>query len=477
MLFDNLILLTDSYKITHWKQYPPDTQTVYSYYESRGGEWQNVVFFGLQYYLQKYLQGQVITPAKIAAAEEFAEAHFGRKGMFNRAMWDYIVNKHDGRLPIEIKAVPEGSVIPGHNVLMTVENTDPACFALTNYLETILTQIWYGCTVATQSREMKFLLRKYLLKTGGVEGIDFKLHDFGYRGVSSVETAGLGAAAHLISFKGTDTVAGIEVAGQVYGEPMAGFSIPAAEHSTITAWGRANEEDALANMLAQYPTGLVAVVSDSYDIFEACSYLWGGKLRDKVLARDGVLVIRPDSGDPVEVLCKGTKNVLSILADKFGFTTNAQGYKVLNDKVRVIQGDGIDFKSLDAILYAMQQEGWSAANIAFGSGGGLLQRLNRDTLKFAFKCASITRDGHEFPVFKSPVTDKGKRSKSGRMKLVCDVGSHGSIIHTVGLDKPGDDMLQTVFKDGQIVKTHTFAEIRARAALTPLPEEKHEERK
>ena len=465
MLSDNLILLTDSYKVTHWKQYPPETQTVYSYYESRGGDWQNVVFFGLQYYLKRYLEGQVVTRAKIDEAEAIADLHFGRKGLFNRAMWEYIGKNHGGCLPIEIKAVPEGSVIPGHNVLMTVENTDPACFPLTNYLETILTQIWYGCTVATQSREMKFLLAKYLKRTGGVEGIDFKLHDFGFRGVSSVETAGMGGAAHLINFKGTDTLAGVLMAREYYHEPMAGFSIPAAEHSTITAWGRMDEVKALANMLQQYPTGLVAVVSDSYDIYEACARIWGSELKDKVLARDGTLVIRPDSGDPVEVLCKGEKNVLTLLGQRFGYTTNEQGFKVLNPKVRIIQGDGIDFKSLDAILYAMQQTGWSAENIAFGSGGGLLQKLNRDTLRFAFKCAATARGGHEYPVYKSPVTDKGKRSKSGRMKLVRIVGSHGSIIQTVGLNEPGEDMLQTVFKNGKIEVDQTFAEIRQRAAI------------
>jgi nicotinamide phosphoribosyltransferase len=466
--FDNLITLTDSYKIGHWKQYPDDTEYIYSYLESRGGAWQNVVFFGLQYYCKRYLCGQVITKEKIDEAEEICNAHFGRSGLFNRAMWEHILNKHGGHLPIEIKAVPEGLVVPGHNVLMTVRNTDPLCAPLTNYLETILTQIWYGCTVATQSREMKYLLEKYLKKTGGIENIDFKLHDFGFRGVSSVETAGVGGAAHLVNFKGTDTMAGILVARKAYGESMAGFSIPAAEHSTITSWGREQEADAMENMLNAYPTGLVAVVSDSFNIFDACENIWGGKLKDRVLGREGTLVVRPDSGDPIEVLCKGQRNVMDILGAKFGFTVNKEGYRVLDPHVRVIQGDGIDFSSLDNILYAFQQKGWSADNLAFGSGGGLLQKLNRDTLKFAFKCAAITRSGLVYPVFKDPITDHGKQSKSGYMKLIKQDFSHASILTTVPQDATGADWLRTVFKDGELLVDHPFSDIRERAALTPV---------
>src|SRR5262249_50197741 len=175
-----------------------------------------------------------------------------------------------------------------------------------------------------------------LQRSGDPALIDFKLHDFGYRGVSSEETAGIGAAAHLINFKGTDTVAGIRMLQKFYqSTEMEGFSIPAAEHSTITAWGRENEAQAYDNMLTQFPEGLVAVVSDSYNVYEACENLWGGSLRDKVLQRQGTLVVRPDSGKPREVVLK----VLEILGSKFGYETNAKGYRVLNPKIRVIQGD------------------------------------------------------------------------------------------------------------------------------------------
>ena len=433
----NLLLRTDSYKFTHWKQYPPRTEQVYSYFESRGGKWSEVVFFGLQYYLKKYLEGPVVTRPAIDEAEELVGLHFADKSLFNRRGWEHILRAHEGRLPLVIRAVPEGTAVPCHNVLMTVENTDPACYWLPNYVETLLVQVWYGSTVATQSREMKKRVLSYLQRTGDPGLIDFKVHDFGFRGVSSVESAGVGGAAHLLSFRGTDTFEGIVVARDYYGEPMAGFSIPAAEHSTITAWGQSHEVDAMRNMLEQYPRGTVAVVSDSYDVFQACEKIWGQTLRDRVLERDGCVVIRPDSGDPATVLVTGTPNVLTILAERFGHTVNAKGYKVLNPHVRIIQSDGVNFEMLDHILYAMQQAGFSADNIAFGSGGGLLQQLNRDTLKFAFKCAAVVVDGREREVFKNPVTDHGKRSKSGRMKLVKTEGPHGPAYQTVKTRRAG----------------------------------------
>ena len=215
----------------------------------------------------------------------------------------------------------------------------------------------------------------------------------------------------------------------------------------------------MLNMLVQYPTGLVACVSDSFDIFRACSEYWGGVLKSEVLARDGTLVVRPDSGDPPTVVVK----VLELLGQAFGTTTNAKGYRVLHPKVRVIQGDGIDFEMLGRILTAMTAAGWSADNIAFGSGGGLLQKLNRDTQRFAFKCSSIVVHGEERDVFKRPVTGRDKLSKAGRLKLIERDGR----LATVGTHEPGDDVLQPVFRNGEILRTSSFAQIRERAAIAP----------
>ncbi len=463
---ENIMLLTDSYKATHWKQYPKGTTTVYSYLEARkGGKFPRTTFFGLQYIIKKYLEGKVVTKAKIDEAEEFFGKHLG-PGLFNRAGWEHILTKHEGRLPVRIKAVAEGSVVEEGNVLVTIENTDPECFWLTNYLETILLHVWYPTTVATLSRNMKDTIGVYLELTGNPELIAFKLHDFGFRGVSSVESAGMGGAGHLLNFMGTDTLEAITLARKYYGADMPAFSIPASEHSTITSWGPECEVDAMENMLDQYPEGLVACVSDSFDIIKACTDYWGGKLRDKVLNRKGTLVVRPDSGDPVKVVVE----VLNALGKAFGYSTNAKGYKVLPDQVRVIQGDGINYESLSQILAAMASAGWSADNIAFGCGGALLQQMNRDTQRFAFKCSSVRVKDIEHDVFKAPATDPTKNSKRGRLSLLKKIGWVDEKVSNVTwatvpyiVDESRDE-LKTVFEDGVVTKTYTFDEARANAA-------------
>lgn len=453
----NRILLTDSYKVTHWRQYPPGTETVYSYFESRGGWFPETVFFGLQYVIERHLAGAVVTRGHIDEAEGFFAAHFGDPDLFHRAGWEHVLRAHGGRLPVCIRAVPEGTPVPVRNVLMTVENTDPRCFWLTNYIETLLVQIWYPCTVATLSREMKRRIAGYLERTGDPGIAALKLHDFGFRGASSVESAAIGGAAHLVSFDGGDTLAACTLARDVYGAGMAGRSIPAAEHSTITAWGRERELDAFENVLEQYPHGVVSCVSDSYDVFGACAELWGERLRDKVLGREGTLVVRPDSGDPPEVVVR----VLDILGERFGAERNAKGYKLLPPQIRVIQGDAVDYDMVDAILGRMERAGWSADNVTFGMGGALLQRLDRDTQKFALKCSAVTVDGETRLVWKDPVTDPGKVSKRGRLKLVREDGA----FRTVPESHAGTDELVEVFRDGELRVRHRFDEIRARARL------------
>jgi nicotinamide phosphoribosyltransferase len=457
----NLVLMTDSYKFTHWRQYPPGTQKVYSYIESRGGMFEDLVFFGLQYYLKRYLQGAVFTLEDIEEADQFCRQHFGQEGYFNRQGWLELHRRYEGKLPLEIKAVPEGTVVPISNVLMTVENTDPRFPWLTNYMETLLLKVWYPITVATLSREIKKVFLSHLERTGDPSQTAFKLHDFGYRGVSSEETAAVGAAAHLVNFQGTDTVAGIRLLQQYYGvQAMPAFSVPAAEHSTITAWGRQRERDAYLNMLQQFPHGIVACVSDSYDVFNACEHIWGEELREQVLSRDGVLVIRPDSGDPKTIVV----TVLEILGRKFGFETNAKGYKVLNPKVRIIQGDGVNYWTIQDVLTAATRAGWSADNVAFGMGGALLQQLNRDTQKFAFKCSEVTISGEEREVYKEPVTDRGKGQKRGRLALVRRDHHFKTVTVEAGKSVPGG-LLQTVFMNGEVKREQTLEDIRRRAEV------------
>ena len=460
----NLLLNTDSYKASMFVQYPENTETVFSYIESRGGKYNELVFFGLQAFIKEYLTDP-ITMADIDEAEEIWTAH-GEP--FNREGWEYIVKELGGKLPIRIKAAPEGTVIPVHNAMVTVENTDPKCFWLTTYLETaLLRAIWYPTTVATNSREIKKIIRKFMVATGAdLGGLDFKLHDFGARGVSSNESAMIGGMAHLINFKGTDTIAAVVGAKRFYNEPMAAFSIPAAEHSTITSWGRENEAKAYANMLKQFakPGSLVAVVSDSYDIFNAVENLWGGELRDQVIESGATLVVRPDSGDPVEVVTK----VAKLLDAKFGSVTNAKGYKLLKN-VRIIQGDGINATSVRDILESLMNNGFSADNVAFGMGGALLGAPQRDDQKFAMKCSAALINGEWVDVYKDPITDKGKLSKKGRLELVheCGLGSCGFRTVEEKNAREEDKVLRVVYENGDLLIEDTFSEIRERAVLKP----------
>jgi nicotinamide phosphoribosyltransferase len=451
----NAILNTDSYKCSQWVQYPDGTEYVYSYIESRGGAWDQTVYFGLQSFLREYMN-KPITQADIDEAELFITAH-GEP--FNRAGWQYILDTYNGYLPLEIRAVDEGTVLPVSNVLVTVVNTDPKCFWLTSYIETaLLRAIWYGTTVATNSFESKKLIRDAMIETGAdLSGLPFKKIDFGARGVSSEESAALGDVAHLVNFMGTDTISGLLAAKRYYDADMAGFSIPAMEHSTVTSWGRENEVDSYRNMLNQFakPGAILAAVSDSYDIYNACK-LWGTELKDQIVQSGATLVVRPDSGDPATVVVK----CLKILDKHFGHTVNEKGYRVLNN-VRVIQGDGIDHASIRSILFCMEMAGYSVDNIAFGQGGALLQQINRDTLKFAMKCSAICVNGVWRDVYKDPITDKGKRSKRGRLALI--EWADGDFT-TVPQDEAGDkDQLQVRFRNGKLFNQTTFAEVRERA--------------
>lgn len=457
MFDDNIIELTDSYKVSHYLQYPEDTQAVYSYFESRGGLHPATGFFGLQYYLKKYLEGVRVTQESLNSAKALFLQHFGND-IINEEGWQHIIDVHDGRLPVRIKAVPEGMVIPTRNVLMTIENTDPKCYWLTNYLETILVHMWSGSTIQGNSYYSKLKILDYLEKTGSPEEIHFKLHDFGFRGVSSVETAKMLGAAHLLNFMGTDTMAALRFLIDYYGaDGAAGFSIPASEHSTMTIRGEDGEFMQMGRMLEKYPTGLVACVSDSYDIYRAVNEYWGTKYRDQILGRDGVLVVRPDSGEPVEVL----RDVIIGLMDKIGYKRNSKGYKVLDPHVRTIQGDGIDFDSMCEIMEELTSDKYqlSVDNWAYGSGGGLLQKFDRDTQKFAFKCCATKYGDAWHDVWKDPVTDQGKSSKRGRLKLISENGE----FKTVREEEAGTDLLQVVFEDGVLYNEITLDEARENA--------------
>lgn len=458
--FANFLLNTDSYKTSHWVQYPPQTEYISSYIEPRGGIFPETVFFGLQAFIKEYLS----TPVSQADVDE-AEVMLAAHGVpFNRAGWQYIVDQHKGYLPLQIDAVAEGSVIENKNVLVQVVNTDPQCYWLVSYLETaLLRAVWYPSTVASLSYACKKIIRSGLEKSAdSLAGLPFKLHDFGSRGASSLETAALGGLAHIVNFAGTDTLSSLVAASRWYGmtraDQIAAFSIPAAEHSTITSWGRDGEVDAYRNMLKQFggPGKIVAVVSDSYDLWQAIDKLWGDVLKQDVQNAGGTLVIRPDSGDPVKVV----REALIRLSERFGYSMNQKGYKVLPDCVRLIQGDGINPVSLQHILDAIMQAGFSADNLAFGMGGGLLQQVDRDTLGWAMKASAAQVAGEWRDVYKDPITSKAKRSKRGRLALVKTADG----FETIRLEELNglENLLQPVFRNGKLLREDTLSTVRER---------------
>lgn len=450
---ENLILKTDSYKFSHPFIFPQGMTYMHNYLESRGGDYPATIFFGMQYLLKKHFS-KPITVEAVNEAEEFCKLH----GVpFHKEGWMYIANELGGKLPIKINAVPEGTLVPLHNVLMTIESTDAKVAWLPGHVETLCMQLWYPITVATRSYYTRELILNSLRKTSDApeQEIDFKHHSFGYRGVSSCESAGIGGAAELLFSKGTDTVAGILCAMEYYSSDMCGFSIPASEHSVITSFGKDNEEKAYETMLNQFgkPGAIFACVSDSYDIYGACEHIWGGSLKEKVIKSGATVVIRPDSGDPIEVVSR----CLSILESKFGCTINSKGYKVLNN-VRLIQGDGININTIKVILDRINSDGFSTTNIAFGQGGGSLQKLDRDSFKMAIKCSLIVVDNEDRDVFKSPITDTVKISKKGRLDLISTKpGELKTIRRDPLLSKYS--IMRTVYENGSILIDEKFDDI------------------
>lgn len=463
----SLILATDSYKLSHWVQYPKNTTNVFSYIESRGCNYSDrIMFFGLQYFIRKYLS-EPVTIEQVNLAEKFAKGH----GVpFNKDGWLAMIEKHGGMFPVRIRALKEGAVVPTHTAMATIEATDPEFYWVVSYLETaLLRAVWYPSTVATNSFLCKQTIKKYLDLTADdtAAEINFKLHDFGGRGVSSQESAEIGGMAHIVNFLGSDTIEGIAAAMHYYDcDEVPAYSIPAAEHSTMTSWGKEGERQAYQNMIDQYakPGAIFAVVSDSWDIYNAVNNIWGDGLLDQVKEKGATVVIRPDSGNPLTVPIE----IIQMLMDKVGYTINSKGYKVLPSHVRVIQGDGITHDSLGKILANVEAAGLSASNIAFGMGGGLLQHVNRDTFKFAMKCSAAEVDGKWIDVYKDPVTDSGKRSKKGRMTTVIEGNEIFGEVTTKRLSevKNGDiDIFHTVYENRPVIEAYeTFATVRERAA-------------
>jgi nicotinamide phosphoribosyltransferase len=469
---------TDSYKFTHPSQYVAGADRLMSYIESRGGDYDETVFFGLQMILKEYFLTPM-THKQVDNIMAFQTAHFfGAKVEDLEIALRAVVDDYNGLMPVTIKAVPEGMVVPTHNVLATIESSveDERIVGLVTYIETMLVRLWAPTTVATISYNIKKIIYDGLLKSADDADaeIGFKLHDFGSRGVSSMESAAFNGAAHLVNFLGSDTTVGIMAANIGYNEEMAGFSIPATEHSTTTSFGRDGEEDLVDRMFEKFakPGAIFATVIDSYDPINFVDNI-APKYKERLRASGATWVLRPDSGDPVVTPVE----IVRRLARTYGFTYNSKGYKVL-DNVRVIQGDGIDINDVRQIVALLLEENFSISNIAFGMGGGLLQKNNRDTQKFAMKACAVHVDGVWRDVYKDPtiydattwepIRSSFKKSKAGRLELMYN----GTDFKTVRVEEVADyvsqgyePQLETVYDNGVLVRDMTFAEVRSNARI------------
>lgn len=468
---DNILLCTDVYKMGHMEQYPKGTTKIYSYLQARKGDkLPNTLFFGLQYYLKMLEQ-----PITWQMAEEFLQYREMILGMKS----DEVARKMYGLAnlgfwPLKIKAVPEGSIIPTKNVLMTMTNTHPDFHWTVGFLESLLLKVWNTCTVASYSKKLKDLCKKFADETCDNGGhLPFQVHDFGYRGCSSEETAALSGASHLVNFLGTDTVPAVKFVRDYYGGSAGpvGLSVPASEHSVMCAFTRERELDAFQNMLDLYPSGIVSIVSDTYDLWNVLTN-FTDKLKDQILAREGKIVFRPDSGDPEQIICGNNDaedethpeflGALQLLWEKFGGIVNSKGYKVLNPKVGLIYGDGMYYERFERILERMKKMGFASSNLVIGVGGLLLQQHNRDEQGYAIKATYAEINGKSVNIMKDPITDHSKKSHQGRLSLQKMGDSYITFDGCTEFEE-SFGLLKTVFKDGQIMNTVTFDEIRKRA--------------
>lgn len=476
-------LRADSYKYSQAFQYPDQAQGYFGYIEARGSKLslmeilsqdklieylrprllldENLCvnrfpLFGLQGWIKKVVNNP-ITPNQVEYFAGLMEKH-GEP--FNREGFENIVANYGGHMPVTIKALPEGTLCNTHTPQVSVGAYDPATYWFGGFVETqIHRATWYSTTVCAISYTIKNIIQYYLEQTGDLGGLPFKLHDFGMRGGSSEETCETGGLAHLVNFLGTDTVDALIYGAFAYSVDCAGYSIPASEHSTMTALGPLGEYAQMLRMLNQFPkSGIVACVTDSYNFFDAVSNGWCGELKQAVLDSGKILVIRPDSGDPVEI------NTWAIqeLDKNYGSVVNDKGYKVLNH-VRLIQGDGVCPEVIARILQAFMDLGYSADNIAFGMGGALLQKLDRDTLKYAMKCSALNIDNQWVDVYKDPVTDHGKRSLKGRV----GTKRQGGVLVPC-LDSDHDNLMRVVYHNGTEINMDSMELIRQRASVDPV---------
>ncbi len=479
----NALTLIDGYKIDHRRQYPEGTTKVYSNWTPRGSRVagaDGIIFFGLQYFLKEYLnftwdesffyqpKGKVVDRYKLMI-KDYLGVDF--------IPVDHIEALHDlGYLPLRFCAMPEGSYVPLRVPAMTVENTHPDHAWLTNYVETLLSNIlWKPCTSATTALHLRRIIERAAWRTGGSkEFIPFQGHDFSFRGMSGVEDAVMSGAGHLLFFTGTDTIPAIEFLREYYhATGFIGGSVAATEHSVMCAGGKFNEIGTIARLLKLYPSGVLSIVSDTWDLWKVLTeYL--PMLRSKIMARNGKLVIRPDSGDPVKIICgdpeatddRAKRGVVQLLWDTFGGTVNAAGYKTLDSHIGTIYGDSINRERMEAILQRLEANGFASDNIVFGVGSFTYEYVTRDTFGFAMK-ATYTENAElgELSLYKSPVTDGGEKwSARGRLAVLRGDGDQPVLVCDATPEQEAASMLTPVWEDGEFIRRSTLAEIRELAS-------------
>ena len=487
------ILLTDGYKLDHRRQYPEGTQYVYSNWTPRSCQYfpeakEGAVVFGIQYFIKEYLMKQFQKdffdkPKEIAVSEfkRRIDTFLGPNGVGTK----HIEDLHDlGYLPIRIKALPEGTLCPIKVPALTFINTHPDFFWLTNYFETLIsTTLWLPMTSATTARLYKKELIRHAQLTGFGKDVnlDFLCHDFSMRGMAGVEASVMSGMAHMTSFCGSETIPAIAALEEYYNadadKELIAATIPATEHSVMCAGGKEDELETFKRLITEvYPNGFVSIVSDTWDFWKVMSeYL--PKLKKEILARDGRLVIRPDSGDPVDIICGYSTEDLQeltfqeksepcaigayeMLWNIFGGTINEKGYKVLNPKVGIIYGDSITLERQRKIYERLEEKGFAATNLVLGVGSFTYQFKSRDSLGFAMKATWCQVNGEEREIFKDPKTDEGtKKSLKG---LICVQGEPNMYvaIDQVSKDMESSSYLQTVFEDGKLITDWSLSEIR-----------------
>lgn len=475
------ILLTDGYKVDHRRQYPNGTTLVYSNWTPRKSRLpgiDKVVFFGLQYFIKKYVIEEFDNNFFSKPKEEVLQKYKRRIDNYlgeNAVGVDHIAALHDlGYIPMVFKAIPEGESVPIRVPMCTMYNTKPEFFWLTNYFETLFsTTVWLPCNSATIAKEYRRLLDSYAEQTSSVvEFVDWQGHDFSMRGMAGIEAAILSASGHLLSFTGSDTIPAIDFLEEYYNansdEELVGGSVAATEHSVMSMGTNSEEEKTFRRLITEvYPKGVLSVVSDTWDLWKVLlEYL--PKLKNEVLDRDGKLVIRPDSGDPVKIICGDPdsdkehirKGVVELLWDVFGGQVNAKGYKELDGHIGAIYGDSITLDRAQRICEGLKDKGFASTNVVLGIGSFTYQYNTRDTFGFAMKATYGEVHGEGREIYKDPITDDGtKKSARGLVKVVNCNGQY-ELIDQVSWEEEQQGELREIFRDGQLLIDLTLAEIR-----------------